>query len=139
MKIYWILPKNIALSGAIDDYGKLEKEDITSVVNCRAEQHDDICELSKRDIAYYWIPVVDEFSPRSSQIDTFLRIMRQKKKVLVHCAVGRGRSAMLVAVYLVSCGIPIKKALIMIKKRKRDVSLTEIQLKKLNSYFDKHI
>ena len=84
MKIDWIDDK-LAISGAVDDYDILVKKGITMVVNIRNEQHDDICELTKRNISYFWIPVSDWSAPRSDQIENFLELVENRnEKTLVH-------------------------------------------------------
>lgn len=141
MKIYKIndnhLGQFICLSGSIDDYDKVYNYAVNIVINCRAEQHDDIYELTKRNIAYYWIPIPEGLSPRKNQIELFLKIMSsisKEKRVLVHCSEGRGRSPMLLSLYLRLIGMTIREAWAMIKKVKKDVSLTETQRVKLSEY-----
>lgn len=94
----------LSLSGAIDDYYKLVTSDIDAVINVRGELHDDINELSKRGIAYYWIPIPDWLPARKNQIEEFLYLVNKiDGRVLVHCEMGKGRSAMLVIAYLLEC------------------------------------
>ena len=84
LKIDWIDNK-LGVSGAIDNYNLLEKENIKAVINVRAELHDDMNELTKRMIQYYWIPIPDWSGPRSAQIRLFIDLVDNiKGKVLVH-------------------------------------------------------
>lgn len=138
MKIDWIVEDKIALSGTIDDYNKLVDYNIDIVINARAEQHDDVYELSKRGIAYFWIPIGDYGAPRSDQIDTFIKLVdkHSDKKILVHCSVGRGRSPMLVACWLILYRhSTIKETMDYIISKRQVVELTENQLRKLKWYF----
>lgn len=136
MDISWI-NEHIALSGAIENYNALDKVDI--VINCRSEQHDDICELTKRGIAYYWIPIVDGDAPTSSQIDVCLSLMNinPDQNILVHCNEGRGRSAVMVIAYFVPFVGSVKNALNFVTERRPAVALRHAQDAKLYEYFDK--
>lgn len=58
------------------------------------------------DIAYLNIPVLDHTSPTIAQLTTAINFIDQHKKagtgVVVHCALGRGRSVLTVAAYLLA-------------------------------------
>lgn len=134
MKLYKI-KNNLFLSNAIDNYNKLGN--IDAVINCRAEQHDDVCELTKRNIAYYWIPIVDGHAPTFTQIDVFLDVVfpiQKHHNILVHCDAGRGRSVTMVMALLMFTGKKMSDAWHIVKKSKKDISLTELQTKKLKEY-----
>ncbi len=137
------ITKNLYLSGAITNYESLEGK-IDIVVNCRSECHDAIDELTKKGIPYYWIPIADWGAPVHDQIETFLNIIRKypDKRVLVHCAQGKGRSAMLVVVAVLeyfnrnvktSCGdgYSIADAIKFVKEKRPIVDLTRAQIDKL--------
>ena len=130
--------RHLYLSGAISDYDKLYEMGINIVINCRAEQHDDIVELTRRGIAYYWIPIMDFNGPRFDQLDSFIGILKENietKRILVHCAVGVGRSAMLVLSYnMVMNKTPIERAIEELKDVRQIVVLSEVQEKKLRKY-----
>jgi len=136
MKIDWIDNK-IAMSGAIGNYDELVKQGITMVINVRTEQHDDIWELTKRNISYFWIPVADWNAPRSDQIENFLELAKNRDdKILVHCAVGKGRSAFLVVSYLISkYKLSIEDAVKKAKKARPAIDMTPAQIKKLKIHF----
>jgi len=136
MKIDWIDDK-IAMSGAIGNYDELVKQGITMVINVRAEQHDDIWELTKRNISYFWIPIADWNAPRSDQIENFLELVEDRDdKILVHCAVGKGRSAFLVVSYLISkYKLSIEDAVKKAKKARSAIDMTPAQIKKLKIHF----
>jgi len=136
MKIDWIDDK-IAMSGAIGNYDELVKQGITMVINVRTEQHDDIWELTKRNISYFWIPIADWNAPRSDQIENFLELVEDRDdKILVHCAVGKGRSAFLVVSYLISkYKLSIEDAVKKAKKARSAIDMTPAQIKKLKIHF----
>lgn len=90
------------LSGSITNYEYLKELGITTVINCKAESHDDVYELTKMGIAYYWLPIGDNLPPSIvTHYKPFEEIMKKEDKVLCHCNQGAGRSAALVAMYLI--------------------------------------
>jgi len=104
MNIDWI-DNRLAISGSIDDYNQLTKECIIAVINVKGESHDDINELTKRGISYFYIPIPDWMPPRKAQMDLFNRLLSKiKGKVLVHCELGIGRSGSLAISYLINSG-----------------------------------
>jgi len=130
------------LSGTITNYDELDKLNIDVVINVRAEQHDDISELTNRHIAYYWIPINDYYAPRMNQIETFLEVLYKhlhRDNILVHCAEGRGRSAMFIAVHLVDCGYTPTHSILYIQRIRPQVSLTDVQYKKLIKFYEDSI
>lgn len=87
--------------------------EITAVVNMRAEQQDWFS--NPLPIAYLWLPVIDHTDPALGQlllgaqfIDTAVRIGH---RVLVHCAMGIGRSRTMVAAYLIWTGLSVDEAI----------------------------
>lgn len=125
------------LSGSIIDYNILTKLHIDAVINLKAEQHDDVWELTKRGIAYFWIPVADWGAPRSDQFTACFRIAKEYHNVLIHCAVGKGRSVVMVAAVLLnnSPALPVEDALQIIKEIRPIALPTENQRKKLSIQF----
>lgn len=126
----------LILSGAIDNYNLLVEKGVSAVVNCRAEQHDDILELTRRGISYYYLPFADATIPRRDQIQTFLEICEREQTVLVHCTLGVGRSAFLVIAYFgYFYDLGLEES---IKKLKRDrpiVDFNDVQIKGLEKLF----
>ena len=132
------ITQKLYLSGSIDNYTELKDFKIGVVVNCRAEQHDDVSELTKQGIAYFWIPINDWGPPRHDQIETFMRVCYSNplKNILVHCTLGRGRSAFLAVVYMISTQkMDIKNAIEYVSEKRPGISLTDVQLKKLRKEF----
>jgi len=86
------------------DYAFLLERGITAVVNIRAEREDDVAFYDAHGIAYVRYAVPDVAVPDEAVIgaaaDWIAARVAAGATVLVHCAKGRGRSATLVAGYL---------------------------------------
>ena len=138
MKIDWI-DEQVGLSGAIDDYNQLEGT-VDFVVNARMECHDDLIELSKRGISYFWIPVVDYFPPTADQMKSLIKIIKCNpgKKILVHCTLGMGRSATLVLMYMIwKYEYTVEEALSKLQAIRPKVLPTQMQVDKLYKYYNR--
>jgi atypical dual specificity phosphatase len=86
------------------DYDFIAQEGITAVVEVRAERHDDLALLGRQGIEHIKLEVLDVMAPPPEALDKgteFIeRHIQSGGTVLVHCAKGRGRSATMVAAYL---------------------------------------
>jgi protein-tyrosine phosphatase len=139
MRIDWI-DDHIALSGAIDDYNELEKQGIDFVINTRYECHDDIIELGKHGISYFWFPIVDNFPPTTFTLRSLLNLVKKNpdKKILIHCTLGMGRSATLVLMYLIyKYELSVEEAITRLQTARPEAYPTQMQLEKLHKYYDR--
>ena len=86
------------------DYQFLLAHDINAVVDMRAERVPDLDFYRDHDIAYLNLPVLDILTPEGEQLDAGVSWMQaqaaQGRRILVHCAKGRGRSAAMLVAYL---------------------------------------
>lgn len=86
------------------DYDVLLKHGIKAVVDIRAERRDDEAFYTREGIAYLHINILDMGVPNSADLTQSTAFIRENVEqgniVLIHCAKGRGRSAVTMAAYL---------------------------------------
>lgn len=86
------------------DYAFLNSAHINAIVDMRAERSGDQSFFDDNGIDYQRVPVLDVMVPTNADFDQGVAFIRQHVEnndiVLVHCAKGRGRSATMLAAYL---------------------------------------
>ncbi len=110
------------------DYQFLRDHGINAVINIRAERADDEAFYAKHDIHHVRYSVPDVATPDCDTIDSAVKWMKGEaaagRTILVHCAKGRGRSATLLAAYLMdSQGLTFVQARDMMKAKRKLVKL----------------
>ena len=119
------------------DIETLQRENISAVVDVTAEFGGLDWSAQSADMRYLNIPVLDHQSPKQADlihaVHWIANQQRAGKAVVVHCALGRGRSVLVVAAYLL-CQNPeltVSEALQKIKDIRQTAALNRSQLKAL--------
>ncbi len=116
------------------DYQVILASDITAVVNIRAERTDDTDFYDKHNITHVQYKVPDVTVPNEAVLSegaTWIKAqIDEGRTVLIHCAKGRGRSAALLAGYLMrEEELTYEEAKTLMKSKR---SLTKLQTKHHN-------
>lgn len=124
------------------DIHAIKSENISGVLDVTAEFSSLNWMALQSNIDYLNIPILDHSVPTDTQIQRALNWIHTHKKngrsVVVHCALGRGRSVFMVAAYLLSQYPEAKPKEIMNKIReiRSTVRLNNKQFKHLNKAFE---
>lgn len=86
----------------------LKKQGVSAILDATAEFDGLNWSADDEHLAYLNVPVLDHRSPHLEDVQKAMSWMRhyinQDKGVVVHCAMGRGRSVLIVAAYLLATG-----------------------------------
>jgi protein-tyrosine phosphatase len=134
LNIDW-LTESLAVGGSFpqDAAGRLAGEhEITRVVDLRDEDCDEIVSLRRHGIHHLHLPTPDAraISPGniSRGVAWVARAMAARRKVLIHCQHGIGRSALLAMCVLVDAGVPPLETMLLAKDAREVVSPSPEQL-----------
>jgi len=87
---------------------------------------------------YLWLPVEDETAPSMTQLKvgsrTLDELIKDKKKVYVHCKNGHGRAPTLVAAYFILQGKSVDEAIDIIKEKRPEIHLENSQKEILEKF-----
>jgi atypical dual specificity phosphatase len=111
------------------DYDLLVENGISASLNIRAERADDTGFYERHGIAHLRLEVPDIAIPDEESLDRGVAWIDEQvaagRKVLVHCAKGRGRSACLLAAYLMhKRGMTFDEAAALLKSKHALTKLT---------------
>lgn len=136
LDVSWVTDA-LALGGAFDgrDVRRLAALGIAAVVDVRLEAVDDARVLERHGVHLLHLPTPDghELSQEDLRrgVNWISAQLAERKKVLVHCAAGVGRSPLLVSAVLVSEGKTAAQALGQIRARRWQVAPNDRQLEAL--------
>jgi protein tyrosine phosphatase (PTP) superfamily phosphohydrolase (DUF442 family) len=138
------IDEELWLGGAPDtpnDYAFIVDRGIKSVLNIRAERDDDIDFYQQHGINYLRLFVLDVSVPDQTTIDKaveWIAVQSQfNNPVLIHCAKGRGRSATILAAYLMSAhGMTYDETANLIKSKRKLTKLEKRHKKILNEWIN---
>lgn len=124
------------------DLPELQKNRITAVLDVTAEfaALDGLSQMEG--MQYLNVPVLDHASPTTAQLKQSVLWLQQQRaagrRILVHCALGRGRSVLVLAAFLLSRHNSKKaeQALALIKQVRHTARLNRHQLAALHRFVD---
>lgn len=121
------------------DYAYLVAHQINAVVNIRAEREDDNAFYDQHDITHIQLRVPDVSAPPPDILETGVNWIEQQvadqRSVLVHCAKGRGRSAALLAAYIMHAhGLSGEQVKALLKSKRALSKLEERHLEQIGKW-----
>jgi len=147
MKISWIEPHCLAASGIpldAKDIQSLHGQGIRAILSLTEpplfrQREITATLLDELDIAYFHVPVRDQFPPDALQAQQIIQIIDsmqvQQRPLLIHCHAGVGRTGTILHFYYLTRGHTFEEAKAAIqRKRVQCILLSDEQLRFLQSY-----
>lgn len=136
------IPETLWLGGAPTyqrDYDFILQHDIDAVLDMRAERTGDIPLYDQNGINHAKLAVLDVTVPSPEVLDQAVAWIKQQvdqgRSVLVHCAKGRGRSATVLAAYLMQeHGLTTSEAAALLRDKRPLTKLEDRHLKALENW-----
>lgn len=124
-----------------EDLDSIRDQGINAIVNL-CHEYSDLHELEEQaGFEVYYLPTYDEYAPDTSEMEKGLEWLDEalylKKKVLVHCRFGQGRTGTFTSAYLLRRGLGLKQTQKELK-RTRAVPSTRRQWKALKKFSKIH-
>ncbi|MHB8674743.1 MAG: protein-tyrosine phosphatase family protein [Candidatus Limnocylindrales bacterium] len=120
------------------EWPAIARSRIGAVVDCRAEARDPAQLLENLGIAFLHLPTVDSGAFNLWQVvqgvDWIEQQRAARRRVLVHCQHGKGRSVLVAAAALTRRGMSAEEALALIRARRPIVTPTPGQIARLREY-----
>ena len=139
--LVWFTPA-LAQSGrfASRQAPALAKLAIGAVLDLRAEEEHRPGALGKAGLHSFHLPIPDHGAPTEEELaraaDWVLQELGDDRKVLVHCRLGLGRSVTVVAAVLLRMGYPLSEAMDLVRQRRPNAVLSDVQAAVLRRYAD---
>ena len=147
MKISWVEPEQLAASGIpldAKDILSLHQQGIRAILSLTeqplfSQREITAALLADMDIAYFHVPVRDQYPPDARQAQQIIEIVRsleaQQHPLLIHCHAGIGRTGTILHLYYLTRGQTFEEAKAEIRrKRVQCILLSDEQLHFLQSY-----
>lgn len=120
-----------------EEFDSIRAQGINGIVNL-CHEYSDLHELEEQaGFEVYYLPTYDEYAPDMDELEKGLQWLDEalylKKKILVHCRFGQGRTGTFTSAYLLRRGLDMKHAKKQLKKTKA-VPSTYRQWKVLRKY-----
>lgn len=142
VKISWITPQiGVSRAFADKDISFIKEQGIEAIVDVRSESTDNKNLIESYDMKFLHVNIDDTYTPSVDQLKKIINfvnpLLKEKKKILVHCQSAVGRSPTVVISILVSRGMDVSEAVGLVEDKHPWISLSTYQQRfiymKLNS------